>query len=142
MPRRAEDKEAAEEIARRLGTAARAARAALGLTQEGVSEQVGITSEALGRIERGTALPSFTTLMGLCSTLKVTPDSLLQASPNVSARATAVPGTKELQQIQHYARRLDARRQRLVLGLIRELSSPSPQSAAKGQGRRRVAKVR
>ncbi len=126
MPRRAEDKEVAIQIAKRLGDRARTARSRLDLTQEELSEIVGITAEALGRIERGAALPSFPTLLRLCAALRVSPSDLLaheMTLGGVTISQGAPSKTRELQQIARYAPALDRRRQRLLLLLARELRS-------------------
>ncbi|QSQ21625.1 helix-turn-helix transcriptional regulator [Pyxidicoccus parkwayensis] len=66
-----------EELAITVGTAARAARVGLGLTQADVAERVGIAMEVYSRMERGKVLPSVTTLRRLCQVLRIGADSLL-----------------------------------------------------------------
>lgn len=63
-----------------LGARVRIARRSAGLTQEELSEKVGISASFLGHIERGTRVASLETLIGLCNTLNVTPEYLLSAS--------------------------------------------------------------
>src|SRR5579863_2570224 len=123
MPRRAEDREAAGKIARLIGGHVRKTRSALGLTQENLSEHVGISSEALGRIERGAALPSFPTFASLCRALSVTPDALLREG---GERRPAQPrGSREAQQIAHYANGLSPSSARALLAVARELAGLS-----------------
>ena len=66
-----------EELAITVGTAARAARVRLGLTQADVAERVGIAMEVYSRMERGKVLPSVTTLRRLCQVLRIGADTLL-----------------------------------------------------------------
>lgn len=47
------------------------------LTQESLSEQVGISASFLGHIERGSRIASLETLMHLCRALDVSPNDLL-----------------------------------------------------------------
>lgn len=69
-----------EELAITVGTAARAARARLGLTQADVAERVGIAMEVYSRMERGRVLPSVTTLRRLCLVLRMDANALLGLS--------------------------------------------------------------
>lgn len=63
-----------------FGLRVRALRRQMGLTQEELSEQVGISASFMGHIERGTRVASLETLVALCNTLNVNPEYLLQAS--------------------------------------------------------------
>jgi transcriptional regulator with XRE-family HTH domain len=65
------------QLARHLGTVARAARQGLGLTQEEVAERLGVAAEVYARIERGRALPRVTNLRNLCCVLRVDAGALL-----------------------------------------------------------------
>ena len=64
-------------LATTIGKSARAARAALGLSQADVAERLGLSLEFVGRIERGVALPSVPTLVSLVQVLGVSSDVLL-----------------------------------------------------------------
>ncbi len=66
-----------KELAASIGTAARAARSALKLTQEDAAERIGVSAEFYARIERGNALPSVPTLARLCTALGVDADVLI-----------------------------------------------------------------
>jgi transcriptional regulator with XRE-family HTH domain len=66
-----------KDLAESIGAAARAARAALKLTQEDAAERVGISAEFYARIERGNALPSVPTLARISTALGVSADVLL-----------------------------------------------------------------
>lgn len=124
MPRRASDRDEADEIAKRVGERTRAARTALEITQEELSEKMGITAEALGRIERGVSLPSFPTFMKLCAALGRPPDALLLADqPRLAAAPSSLKKVpKPIPQLVRSLERLDARQQRVVLTVSRELS--------------------
>ena len=55
-------------------------RLRLGLTQEELAEQLGISSSFMGHLERGSRIASLETLVALCNTLKTSPQYLLGAS--------------------------------------------------------------
>ena len=63
-----------------MGTRIRKCRKQMKITQEALSEQVGISASFLGHIERGTRVASIETLIAICNTLKVTPQYLLADS--------------------------------------------------------------
>lgn len=50
------------------------------LTQEELAEQIGISASFMGHLERGSRIASIDTLVGLCNTLKTSPQYLLGAS--------------------------------------------------------------
>jgi transcriptional regulator with XRE-family HTH domain len=60
-----------------IGRAARQARRARKLTQEDVADRVGVSTQFYGRIERGNALPSVTTLRRMLEVLDLRADELL-----------------------------------------------------------------
>lgn len=60
-----------------IGRAARVARRARKLTQEDVADRVGVSTQFYGRIERGYALPSVTTLRRMLEVLDLSADELL-----------------------------------------------------------------
>jgi transcriptional regulator with XRE-family HTH domain len=62
-----------------IGRAARQARRARKLTQEDVADRVGVSTQFYGRIERGYALPSVTTLRRMLEVLDLRADELLGA---------------------------------------------------------------
>jgi len=78
VPRRPEDEALAVELARRIGERIRRLRILKGLTQAGLSELLGMSTEAYGRLERGFSLPSFPTFVRICSVLETSPDRLLE----------------------------------------------------------------
>lgn len=65
-----------QELAKRVGAAARQARKALGLTQEDAAERINVSVEYYARIERGNSLPSAPTLVRLAQALGVSLDAL------------------------------------------------------------------
>ena len=88
-----------------MGLRIRNARRAMGLTQEELADQLGISSSFLGHLERGTRVASLETLVALCNTLQVTPEHLLAASLNVSAlRTPAGLSPKERTTLTHFLR--------------------------------------
>lgn len=63
-----------------MGARIRKCRKQMKISQEALSEQVGISASFLGHIERGTRVASMETLIALCNTLKVSPQYLLADS--------------------------------------------------------------
>lgn len=63
-----------------FGRQVRDMRRQQGLTQDKLAEKAGISASFLGHIERGSRKASLETLVQLCNTLNVTPQSLLIAS--------------------------------------------------------------
>lgn len=81
-----------KELSESIGTAARAARTSLELTQEDAAERIGVSAEFYARIERGNALPSVPTLARISTSLGVSADSLLgRASPDGEQRPVPLP---------------------------------------------------
>lgn len=111
-----------ENLAKKIGLAARASRTALGLTQADAAERVGINSEFYARIERGQTLPSVPTLAALADALGVSADRLLGSAgpsartdePAPARSASDSPAMRRLQ------RRLRGARPRTIrlLGLL------------------------
>lgn len=66
-----------DHLAKTIGSAARSARLARGLTQEDAADIVGVSLEFYARIERGKTLPSVPTLLRLAAALGVSADVLL-----------------------------------------------------------------
>ena len=58
-------------LTREVGSLIRAAREAKGLTQGELAEQTGRSLQMIGRVERGTAAPSFETLAALAAATDV-----------------------------------------------------------------------
>ena len=98
--------------AKTIGERARASRTALGLNQAEVAEQVGMSAEVYGRLERGAMLPRVPTLLRLCEVLRVTPNGLLAAEV-----PTAEPARKSPPEL----RRLLALMERAAPGTVRRV---------------------
>lgn len=100
-----------EELAITVGTAARAARARLGLTQADVAERVGIAMEVYSRMERGRVLPSVTTLRRLCLVLHMDANALLglsEAPREVGPRAVVTTRAEDPPALRRLVRALRA----------------------------------
>ncbi|MFY2559342.1 helix-turn-helix domain-containing protein [Corallococcus terminator] len=113
-----------EELAVTIGTAARAARQNLGLTQAEVAERVELVSMVYSRLERGKMLPSVPSLYRLCRELGVSPEVMLDLggeNPGKKSRSReeATPG---LRRLQHLARKLDAEKLDALLHIATVLS--------------------
>jgi transcriptional regulator with XRE-family HTH domain len=79
-----------DKLAKTIGTAARFARQAQGLTQEDAADAVGVSSEFYARIERGRTLPSTPTLASIASALNVSADVLLGLEDLPSRKRTPI----------------------------------------------------
>jgi transcriptional regulator with XRE-family HTH domain len=79
------------ELSRSIGSAARAARKTLGLTQEDVAERINVSAEFYARIERGGALPSVPTLVRISNALGVSADVMLGRVPGAGTSKPTLP---------------------------------------------------
>ena len=75
------DEAGQSELPVRLGRNLAARRKALGLTQAGVAERLGVDTETLSRFERGKHVPSLLTLEHLAAVLGSTCGELLEEVP-------------------------------------------------------------
>lgn len=66
-----------EDLQKTIGMVAREARERIGLTQAEVAERIDVTAQQYGGIERGTLLPSTSTLRAIAKALGVSADRLL-----------------------------------------------------------------
>jgi transcriptional regulator with XRE-family HTH domain len=91
------------ELAKTIGSRARAARTALGLTQAEVAERVELAAEVYGRLERGGMLPSVPTLMRIASALSIEPSVLVGATetPSMARDAGGSEPTLPSRSIRH-----------------------------------------
>lgn len=112
-----------QRLATIIGTAVRAARQRLELTQADVAERVGIATEVYGRLERGHMLPSVRTLRKLCLVLNCSSDVLLgmSATPAVEGGAPQLAedppeyrDRPEVRRLMRTVRKLDNPRLRLL----------------------------
>ena len=103
-------------LATTIGKSARAARAALGLSQADVAERLGLSLEFVGRIERGAALPSVPTLVSLAEVLGVSSDVLLGLG---SERVTHTHRSAPTVEQSRIRRLLDRRLNRAAAGSLR-----------------------
>jgi transcriptional regulator with XRE-family HTH domain len=111
-----------------IGTAARTARGALGLTQEEAAEQIGITVEFYSRIERGRARPGLNTLVHMALVFQVSTDKLLGLAADERAQrileefASKRPkDPPELSRLFRKLRRAAANKVRFVSRMLAEL---------------------
>ena len=88
-----------------LGAQIRARRRIMGLTQEELAEQVGISASFLGHIERGSRVASLETVVALCNVLHVSPQTLLQGSLNdLDDHLPDALGPEERSRLRHFFR--------------------------------------
>lgn len=78
------------ELSRVLGTRLRDRRKAAGLTQAGLAQRCGVSTELVSRIERGRCLPSLPTLIAFARTLGCTPNELLAFEGGEASDVTAL----------------------------------------------------
>jgi transcriptional regulator with XRE-family HTH domain len=119
-----------KELARTIGTAARAARKALQLTQEDAAERIDVSVEFYARIERGISLPSILTFARIVSSLGVSADLLLggqelAAVPTGTSFAPAPPDdSQEIRRLVRRLRKAQPGTLRLVSLILEEIESP------------------
>ena len=123
-----------KELAASIGTAARAARSALKLTQEDAAERIGVSAEFYARIERGNSLPSILTFARIVSSLGVSADVLLGRGPFIAPAGagagswtTSPPSDNaEIRRIIRRLRKASPSTLRLVNLLAKELERVPP----------------
>jgi transcriptional regulator with XRE-family HTH domain len=117
------------DLAQTIGTAARSARSAAGLTQADVAERVGVSEEFYARIERGGTMPSVPTLVRMLEALQISGDVILgrkapgeMGRPKIT-RGAGSPSAKssQMRALQRRLRRASARTLRLVNLLLKEV---------------------
>ena len=134
-------------LAKTIGEVARAARRALGLTQEDAADRVGISPEFYARIERGGTLPSVPTLVRMAAGLSVDTDRLLgrvgtaarAGEEEVRGYGATATESPEVRRLVRRLRQADARTVRLLSILAKELVGRRRQGgrgAARGRPRR------
>jgi len=109
MPRRPQDAEESRQIAAGLGKRIRAVRKDRGWTQGELSDRLGISTEAYGRIERGHALPSFPTFLRVCRILDCTPDNVLMESEPRGRTSGKAAGNGNVERLSRDIRALESR---------------------------------
>lgn len=91
-------------------------RKALKLTQSQVAERAGVDPSFYGQIERGKAVPSLKTFIGIASALHADPADLL---PPTKLRKRT--GTTYDQVIEHIVSDLNPGKRRFVIGMLRDV---------------------
>ncbi|MBI2749970.1 MAG: helix-turn-helix domain-containing protein [Burkholderiales bacterium] len=106
------------QLARKMGAAIAHRRDLAGLTQEEVSEMLGIGNQAVSRIERGAVMPTLPRLFEFAEAFKCRIDELLLLSGDRDTdQATAMA-----QQIEH----LHPRDRDLIVNVVRQLTEHFP----------------
>jgi transcriptional regulator with XRE-family HTH domain len=115
-------------LMRSIGLAARQARRARKLTQEDVADRVGVSTQFYGRIERGYALPSVTTLRRMLEVLDLRADALLGVSvseaasdDDASTQARLEADNPHLRRLMRYLRRASPVTLQVVKVLLDEI---------------------
>jgi transcriptional regulator with XRE-family HTH domain len=109
-----------------IGEGCRAARRKLRLTQELVSERVGLVTEVYGRMERGNMMPSVPTLVKVSRVLGMSPSVLLGFGEPRHAALTPLPVPEWVERpgmwrLINTARRLSRRNLHLMVLMCRAL---------------------
>ncbi|QSF45282.1 helix-turn-helix domain-containing protein [Paenibacillus tianjinensis] len=99
-----------------LGLKIRTERNRIGLTQEKLSELVGISESYLGHIERGDRKLSVETLISLASVLNVTIDSLLYEE--ISEESDIY-----INQFKYLTNKLAPKQKQIVIDVVKTLTS-------------------
>lgn len=86
-----------------LGSQLRVFRDLKGLSQIDLAERINVSKETIGKIERGTAAPSFRTLDKLCRELRISPRHLFPVSDYEDAK----PASTALEKLISKASKLD-----------------------------------
>jgi transcriptional regulator with XRE-family HTH domain len=115
----AAQRQLAEQLAIRIGHAARAARLRRRMTQAQVAAGIHLSREVYARLERGRMMPSTPTLWRLCTFLRLSSDDLLGIAPaDLSARPAEVPRLELLRALEA----LDDSRLRLLREMMERCS--------------------
>jgi transcriptional regulator with XRE-family HTH domain len=131
------------DLAVSLGRAARQARTALGFTQANMAEQLDVSVEFYGRMERGVALPSIETFRCRVEILDVPADILLDIETLRTKMAASSTGTapaeppelRELLPMLREAGPGTLRIVRLLLDVIEQ--GPATRKRTRGRGTRK-----
>jgi len=119
-------------FATHLGKSLREARERAVLTQEEVADRVGLATEVLGRLERGSMLPSVPTLRELCRVLRVDPNTLLGLDMEMDEPLSALDDFPELPWLVGALRRMGVAQLGVVSGttsaVLRYTESPFDES--------------
>src|SRR6266851_2953272 len=116
-------------LAKRIGSAARAARRARSLTQQDAAESIGVSAEFYGRIERGRTLPSVPTLVRIAEALDIPTDALVgrTGSQGVASPLKLTPASPAIPpDLRHLRRRVHRLRPRPLAhqeGVVAELEA-------------------
>ncbi|NVJ00729.1 helix-turn-helix transcriptional regulator [Myxococcus sp. AM009] len=114
-----------EKLATAIGSAARAARERLGLTQVEVAGRMDLSPIVYNRLERGRMLPSVPTLVRLCETLKVSPEVVLGSVEPPTRRKGRGAGREDAPPSVHLltglARRLDEEQRQVLILMAKVL---------------------
>ena len=124
------------DLCRRIGAAIRVARHDSGYTQARLASALGLSSNLVTHLERGSRKPSFATLYALSTTLKVPLERLIapEPEPRIAAKRGASPHLGHLGRV---ARDLDPAQVKLLLALAADLRDGARYRASLATGRKR-----
>ena len=102
------------DILRYLGKTLRAARKKAKLTQEGLSEKVGISTRHIAKIEKGVMNPSYEILYYLINELDISADKLFNTN--------MTEDNERLSNLLHYYNSCEPTEQEIILNVVECLS--------------------
>ena len=103
-----------EKMKKLLGSQVRVFRDVRDLSQQELADRIGVSKETIGKIERGSAAPSFKTLDNLCRELGISPRSLFPAGKYVRHK----PASTALEELVVRASKLSDKDIRWLIDLI------------------------
>ena len=101
-------------LGKALGKQISCRRKELKITQASLAEAIGVNTETISRIERGTALPALATLEQIANHLKTSPSKLLETSSSLAEDYS--------KQIEELIKPLPIEKRDFVLDLVKRLS--------------------
>ncbi|MEM9491782.1 MAG: helix-turn-helix transcriptional regulator [Myxococcota bacterium] len=138
-----------EQLLKSISSTARDARQQMGATQEEIGEQIGVSSEYYGRIERGHTMPSVPTLCRMVRVLRVDADKMLgldrlymdnnigdapSSASSGSESNTPEPDSLKIRRLTRRLRRAHPNTLRLIDLLVRELKAAESGQLARDLG--------
>lgn len=114
-----------KQLAVHIGRVCRTAREALSLTREDVANAAGVSVAFYGRVERGNALPSLTTLVTLAEALRINVDDLVGIHADALQFAKE-PDPPELHRLIRRIVKFPPQTQRLVILMLSEMERSQP----------------
>jgi transcriptional regulator with XRE-family HTH domain len=117
-----QDPRAASSVDRHIGARIRARRLDLGLSQERLGAEIGVTFQQIQKYEKGVNRVAASTLIDIAAALEVRIEALLPALGKGGVSETSLDDP-EVAQLMHGIIRLNAEGRRVIKSLIKSLMS-------------------